>query len=757
MTEGQKRALRELAQLEAAKPGWIKLEATKEVNGRVVTLVTIRIGSIQTAPDGLKLREREEFFVIIPADFPFAYPGLTVPHKRFAGFPHVVWTNTICLYQSYIEWNPADGLFGFFDRLALWLGRAALNDMDPVEGPLEPPHHITSFSERPFVIRANAPVPAGEPWLGLAKVQAFPNRMELVGWVESPTNADIGSSLTLAVILPKPLPMEFPKKGSDFFAELEKQGFDAARVIRTLALAALFTEEGQPIHLIVGLPMRRARDGSMKLHIAVWTTESQLARSFRNTVGSDADSDQIQNLRNEIRDTLYELLAESSITWCQVFEDRAEIVVRRDSRTPAAWFRGKKVLVLGCGALGSWIAEIAARAGASSIHLVDNSIVKPGLLVRQNYRLKDIGSNKADALANRLATISSACIKAHKRDALEFIKEDSAEFRSVDLVIDCTASFIFQMKLERDWRHFGRRTPLFLSTVIDARAQQALIVSVPPRALTGPWDAYLQLKQRLASVGSKEILDAFYSDRATRELFQPEPGCSDPTFLGSAADVVSLAAAALNSILAPAQEAKAPIGGTISMNIDAAAGIQILPLRMLKEVKLQNYRVRLSSKVFSEARGWVRQNNRLRTADHETGGLLWGLWDDAIGVVWVFDASGPPPDSRHDPAHFICGVAGTQDEHKRRFNSSRGTTGFIGFWHTHPGMLPKESIVDILGMSDLVTAFGKNQKRALMVIFGREGNRSAAGVYIYERYTLTEATEVITTGRKQIALKEQVI
>ncbi len=620
MTGGQQRALRELAQLEIANPGWLKIGRTEELNGLVLALITVRIGPIQTIPDGLKLREREEFVLIISKDFPFVYPGLKVTHNRFAGFPHVVWSNTICLYQSIIEWNPSDGLFGFFDRLVLWLGRAAINDMDPVEGPLEPPHHITNFSERPFVIRCNAPVAAGESWLGLAEVHNFRNRIELIGWSESVTELAPGHAFTLAVILPKVLPMEFPQKGADFFSELLKQGFDRNRIIRNLALAALFTDGDEPVHLVLGLPMRRAPDGSSKLHIAIWTTEATRAKSLRNALGAETDTEELRTIRQEISNLLYDILADSSVTWSQVLEDRSEIVVRRDIETPAAWFRGKNILILGCGALGSWIAEMAARAGATGIQLVDNSIVKPGLLVRQNYRLEDIGSNKATVLANRLQTVSSSVrVKAFTGDALEFIKANFADFGSCDIAVDCTASFILQMKLERDWRGFGRRAPLMISLIIDAKAQRSLAVSVPRHSLTGPWDAYIQLKQQLCLYpGSNEMIEAFYSDRAARDLFQPEPGCSDPTFSGSAADVLSLASSSLNTVLTATAKAKTPIGAALSMAADGKACIQMAPLCTLKEVKVGHYRVRFAAKVFPEARGWVQQNNRLRTPRHET-------------------------------------------------------------------------------------------------------------------------------------------
>ena len=159
MTQGQQRAIRELERLRAASGGGFDFSYESEENASwLIVALSLRIGPIDKREGGLELREREEFYLLIPPGFPFVRPSLKVAHERFAGFPHVIWANTLCLYQTSIEWNPANGLFGFFERLNLWLGKAALNDMDPVEGPLEPPHHVTDFfSKVPFVVRGQRP------------------------------------------------------------------------------------------------------------------------------------------------------------------------------------------------------------------------------------------------------------------------------------------------------------------------------------------------------------------------------------------------------------------------------------------------------------------------------------------------------------------------------------------------------------------------------------------------------------------------
>lgn len=761
MTSGQQRAARELQRLQAAAPDDIEvLDGPRLVKNHLVATVSIRLGPIESAPDGLDFREREEFTLHVPPGFPFDRPRLTVDHDRFAGFPHVTWVHGICLYRSAQDWDPRDGLFGFFDRLRAWLWKAAVNDMDPIDVPLEPPHHVTDFSQAPFVVRADAPAVPGERWLGFAQLVKHSNRVELVGWTNPAEQWPEGRTPALAILLPAPLPMEFPRKGKDFFRELARQDIDRDTVVRFLACAATLARDDEPIHLVLGLPMRRARDGSTRLHVAVWTTSAAFSKALRLTLEKEHDTPSMTEIRADLADAIASLLEEDNIVWCQVLEDRPEIVTRRDEGAAAAWFRGKRVLLLGCGALGGWAGEIAVRAGAAAVHLIDNAIVKPGLLARQNFRLNDIGSNKALALADRLRSIAAGVnCEAFDRDANAFLAESPERLRGYDVVIDCTASSTVQMKLERDWGTFGRATPPMISIGIDARARRCLAVVVPANAPGGVWDAYVQLKRRLCLANTnRDVIEAFYSDRANQGLVQPEPGCSDPTFVGSAADVAGLAAFALNMAVPQLDGSKVPCGIACSSFAPATSRIpaDVIALASLGEVRVGGYRVRVAHSVHAEARAWARQNARLRSSDHETGGLLWGLWDDAVEIIWLLDASGPPADSVHDPGRFVCGVAGTAEEHARRLALTRGACGFVGMWHTHPGMEPAQSLTDVGGMAGLVAGVGQNQRRALMLIYGQTGAGPAAGVFVYESQGAAGAGELVSVGGGQLPLEQAI-
>ncbi len=761
MTDAQERAIREIDRLCQSAPNDFEITSGPELNaGGIVANVLIRIGPIETRDGGLVLREREEFTLVVPAGFPFDRPRLLVSHRRFAGFPHVIWGKAICLYQSSQEWNPGDGLYGFFDRLNLWLSKAAINDMDPFEGPLEPPHHVTAFSQKPFVIRANAPSPPGTLWTGVALLEDYPNRTELIGWNDlSGTWPDAGR-LAFAAMLVKPIASEFPEIGADLFAEFEKVGLERDLFVRNAALAALFAPEGQPVHFVLGFPMRRGTDGSPRIHIAVWTTSAERAGYLRSSLPENTDSEKLKELREDLRDAIVKVLEVSTISWCQILEDRPEIISRRDMGTSMTWFARKKVLIAGCGALGSWAAEIAARAGATEITLVDNNIVKPGVLARQNFMLDDIGTNKAKALARRICAIAPCCsVHEQSQEAHRFLTDKLDHLMTFDLILDCTASSVFQMKVERDWDLFRDRVPPIVSIVIDGTASHCISVVISNGTFGGIWSGYLSLKKHLCTEGSHAtLIQAFYADHSTHRPFLPEPGCSDPTFVGSTADVMALLATTLN--LAVEQSARgisAGIALTSPKSAEHSCSLEIIRPTQFVEARAGKYRILMAANIFKQARGWVQQNTRLRGANCETGGLLWGIWDDAINAIWIFDVSGPPPDSQHTPADFVCGTKGTIADHDRRMKKTFGANGFVGHWHTHPNVPSQQSSTDMINMATLVGTLGGNQRRSLMLIFGRTQGTPTAGLYVYESLSSINKGDLISVGESQIVLASAVV
>lgn len=105
----------------------------------------------------------------------------------------------------------------------------------------------------------------------------------------------------------------------------------------------------------------------------------------------------------------------------------------------------KRVALIGCGSLGSKVATILARCGVGNFLLVDDDILYPGNLVRNDLDWRDIGTHKADALARRLRMVNSTVDVVARKHRLGG-QESAGSFESMitsiakcDLIVDATA------------------------------------------------------------------------------------------------------------------------------------------------------------------------------------------------------------------------------------------------------------------------------------------------------------------------------
>ncbi|MDL1891128.1 hypothetical protein FBQ96_16435, partial [Nitrospirales bacterium NOB] len=187
MTEGQDLALEQLKEI-AVRDGYVldieDLIAPSAGKPNLFVEISLHCGDIEHAPGGLRLRERERFWISVPPQFPFQKPEVSVGHTRFAGAPHVQWSRHLCLYQApQTEWNIEDGAFGFVERLHLWLRRAAVNQLEAEGEPLHPPvAYSDGIAKTPVVVRKDAPSVDGLAWAGYAQLRILAHRADLVDW-----------------------------------------------------------------------------------------------------------------------------------------------------------------------------------------------------------------------------------------------------------------------------------------------------------------------------------------------------------------------------------------------------------------------------------------------------------------------------------------------------------------------------------------------------------------------------------------------
>ena len=698
-------------------------------NGHQVLHVSLGFSGLQQADNGLHIRAREQFLIGVPPTFPFTHPVVETPHVRFSGFPHVQWRRTLCLYQSSSDWCPEDGMYGFIKRLDAWIRDAALNRLDPDDAPLHPPVAYSTVG-RLVVPRADTPVVVSEPWFGLAELRKRGARTEIVGWREHGQAPPV--HFAVAVLLHKELPFEYPKTVNALLKELELHGIDYAPFVYHLALHARHNSAGSSLLVVLGAPMRRVESEGRKLqHLAVWEVLAEDADKLRNlTIAAQVGASDRWQVATE---AVVKWSVEARVGWCSVRELRPEVTRRRDYTSPMSWFQGKRVAIWGCGAVGTHIAESIVRAGVRTVDLVDNKAVVPGLLARQCFDDADIGRPKAKALAERLKRIDADLeATVSTNDLIQYITGGSP-LPKVDLLVDCTASSAVRTALEHALRDAESR-PAIASIAIDDHATSAMATLATPNHSGCTLDLVRRLKLEACKDGKLlKTLEAFWPRSPRSEPFQPEPGCSDPTFIGSNADVAGLSARLLNSI-ARAVASPSDYHTGAGWLCEEAGPIHAFAWsrdHTLKD-RERGYSVRVSSHASREMRGWAKRSARIAGAKVETGGIVFGELNEAAGVLWVTDVEGPPPDSHASQDHFTCGTEGLKvaaEERDRRF---RGSVACVGTWHTHPVSPAHPSSVDLCAVAELLGDPVNTRRACLLLILSGNPDDPTLGAHAFE-------------------------
>ena len=743
LSNGQQLAISQLHEIAARSRGLLEVLGEPEVGDKEsFTLLRLSIGTRNyKKPGGIALRDRERLNLYIYPDFPFRVPSLEFQHTRFVGAPHVQWGRHICLYQSLeVEWDPADGLFGFFDRVNKWFTAAGCGQLDPEEAPLHPPVAYTS-SDTTFVIKADAPKLADGSviWLGRSELRKVrDDRFDLINWTDICEWDNIkpkGSHIGAAIMLSQPLPMEYPSKVNGLLGELEKIGLSFGLLYQLLRLFALMAENGAPAYIVLGAPMRRKAAGEdLKQHLTVWEITADALDNLRRLALN-------QESNGEALVAVAKWMTISPVRWCAVLEDRPEIVIRRDIGSLSSKLAGKRVLLFGCGALGAAIAEYVIRAGGKSISLVDNGIVKPGILVRQHFSDADIGCTKVCALRDRLTSIGLSCtVTAHSVD-LKNKALKNFDFADWDLVIDATASTSVSHKIENEVS--GMKLPIPLIAIsVSAAAEHGSVAVKMPDYLGGPIQIIRQAKLMAFQRDAKlPLVKAFWPRREEIKIFQPEPGCSAPTFIGSATDLDHHAAGLLNMGLSR----------VISLRSDRASfDLVSAPWleqkghnRPLLRYEFEQYKTHIEKNhafqvlqsqmanqdIFAE----IARITRERSSKIETGGLLFGEIDDSHRNIWIDSVSGPPPDSEASSEKFLCGTAGSVELAQFKSQASEGSSKFIGIWHTHPISRGGPSNDDLTAMAQLLFLQHFPPRQVVMLIVGFAQMKPEFNYYLFHR------------------------
>jgi integrative and conjugative element protein (TIGR02256 family) len=685
---------------------------------------------------------RERLRVNIPSAFPLSRPTAHFSHKRYADFSHVQWGDSICLYQAPdVEWQPGQGMFGFMQRLNDWLKAGAAAELDPIGMPLHPPvaYAVSNFAVVP---RQNAPKPLPPYWGGYVEITRENDVVaELGRWIKCGEEVPDGR-LATAILLPTSMPHEYPTSMLDLIKALVIREVPLELIHVIVSLGVLRTNPGQPAIFLLGAAMRGIAGDERLQHLACWQINAAQADKLRDAA-MHATPDNPTDV-NEF----YGWAADAKVEWCRVLEDRPEIVERRDSRSPSSWWRGRHVAILGCGAIGSAVAMMLGRAGVGRLQLYDYGVVTPGILVRQNFRRNHVGYTKASAVKVSVqAANPDVEITAHHTNLLLFFKDEEklAELTGADVIIDATASTSVATALEHHFRQGPKKHPPVLSMTLGHNADIGMMTLAADSAPGLSLDLDRRSKIAFAnSARGRAFLEEFWpTAEHRRKPFQPEPGCSSPTFRGSFADVLGLTARMTNvaaSWLSQKQSVLAPKTFAVDLSVGGLATgpareIEFTwhPPHVLRDGR-HGYEIRLSRDARASLLSWMRQCERVSADRTETGGVLFGEVDEFLRVIWIDEVCGPPADSVASPAGFLCGTAGVLEMHEEKKKRTNGSVAFVGMWHTHPKGLPQPSPTDLEAMRELLQEGSSFLgRRFLMLIVGGTSDFPIPSASVFQR------------------------
>ena len=106
----------------------------------------------------------------------------------------------------------------------------------------------------------------------------------------------------------------------------------------------------------------------------------------------------------------------------------------------------KKIGIVGLGSAGSKIAVSLARSGIANFVLVDDDIMLPGNVVRNELDFTDVGGHKVNQVASAIKKVSKqAILVLHKigigsQSNTAIHEKVLADLRTCDVIVDCTAN-----------------------------------------------------------------------------------------------------------------------------------------------------------------------------------------------------------------------------------------------------------------------------------------------------------------------------
>jgi len=180
-------------------------------------------------------------------------------------------------------------------------------------------------------------------------------------------------------------------------------------------------------------------------------------------------------------------------------------IYKRGGTSESEKLKNKKVCIIGCGSLGSGVAELLSKSGISNLTLID-----PDALEWENIARHSIGAAftrvaKSDALQYKIAHhFPFSNITAHKKRWQDLTEDEFQELCNVDLIISTTGDWCTEDHLNKLFKFSSDLPPILFAWLEPyAFAGQALLIKKHGACFQCLIDENLRFTNRVIESGEK--------------------------------------------------------------------------------------------------------------------------------------------------------------------------------------------------------------------------------------------------------------
>jgi integrative and conjugative element protein (TIGR02256 family) len=364
-----------------------------------------------------------------------------------------------------------------------------------------------------------------------------------------------------------------------------------------------------------------------------------------------------------------------------------------------------KILIIGCGALGSSLAEILVRSGARNLVLEDFDTIKGGNLCRANYDLKNMIYYKTDSLSKNLLSISpfvSINSISVKLNSFDIEKVKSVFNENIDIIFDCS-------------------TDPEVTYIIDKIDFKGKVFSF---AITNHAKSFVSISGKNITQQAKTIFDLIENDPPS---FYEGTGCGYPTFEANFNDInalLNLGLKVVNDKFLKGEKNETFIispsfKNSLSINIDefefyncdsSEGSIHISRKAILTIKELLHYYF-----------------------PNEFGGVFIGYRSDKNIIITDVLI----PDSYKNGKTVFVRHPGTLNERLSTIHEeTNGKINYIGEWHSHPNGSASPSLTDINAMKEISNDLKINNPNPILMISSVTKTSFVKDIYFFEQNKL---------------------